>query len=55
MPLKFGNKSAQKESIFSSKASFERCLIEKALFSRKKDRQIQIKPLKIKEINPKLR
>jgi L-threonylcarbamoyladenylate synthase len=29
--------------------------IEKALFSRKKDRQIQIKFLKIKEMNPKLR
>jgi hypothetical protein len=29
--------------------------IEKALFLRKKDREIQIKPLKIKQMNPKLR
>jgi hypothetical protein len=28
--------------------------IAKALFSRKKDHQIQIKSLKIKEMNPKL-
>jgi ribosomal protein L32E len=29
--------------------------IAKALFSRKKDREIQIKSLKMKEMNPKLK
>jgi hypothetical protein len=29
--------------------------IEKALFSRKKDRQIEIKSLKMEEVNPKLK